>query len=173
MHVVKQFRDGDIFPEVLHDIWMQFSEHLSNTTFKVYCLPKPWMTAWFIWAIYHLSQGTKLYYLHVNFQMNSTRNGDHTASTMTWYPTQSHYLDTEPTSPCLILLMQNAWLRNDKYQFLSRLFNSTRAWTYAFESCYISKHNQAYRIVVIIDKYNLLCDNTCLITALLSNLDKV
>ena len=35
---------------------------------------------------------------------------------MTWYPTQSHYLDTEPTSPYPILIMPSTWLESDKYQ---------------------------------------------------------
>ena len=37
--------------------------------------------------------------------------------TMTQYPTQSHYPDTEPTSPCPILLMPSARLGSDTYQF--------------------------------------------------------
>ena len=37
--------------------------------------------------------------------------------TMTCYPTQSHYPDTELTSPCPILIMPRARLENDKYQF--------------------------------------------------------
>ena len=38
-------------------------------------------------------------------------------STMTWYPTQSHYPDTEPTHPCTIIMMMCTWLGSDKYQF--------------------------------------------------------
>ena len=34
---------------------------------------------------------------------------------MTQYPASSHYLDTEPTSPCTIPLMLRAWLWSDKY----------------------------------------------------------
>ena len=37
---------------------------------------------------------------------------------MSWYPTQSHYPDTEEISPCLILIMLGAWLGSDKYAFL-------------------------------------------------------
>ena len=40
-------------------------------------------------------------------------------STMTWYPTQSHYSDTERTSPCPLLIMLSVWLGSDKYQYLS------------------------------------------------------
>ena len=36
---------------------------------------------------------------------------------MTWYPTQSHYPDTRPASPCPILIMPSTWLGSDKYQF--------------------------------------------------------
>ena len=43
--------------------------------------------------------------------------GNQTISTMTWYPTQSHYSDTEPTSPCPLLMTPNTWLGSDKYQF--------------------------------------------------------
>ena len=36
--------------------------------------------------------------------------------TMTWYPIQSHYSDTEPTSLCPILLKLSARLGSEKYQ---------------------------------------------------------
>ena len=36
---------------------------------------------------------------------------------MTWYPTQVHYPDTEPTSPCPVLIMLTTWLGNNAYQF--------------------------------------------------------
>ena len=55
--------------------------------------------------------------------------GNQDASTMTWYPTQSHYLDTEPTSPYTILLIPNAWLGSDKYEFKNHWFDSTRVRT--------------------------------------------
>ena len=45
--------------------------------------------------------------------------------TMTCYPTQSRYPDTEPTSPCHVLIMPSARLRSDKYTFLSHCFDST------------------------------------------------
>ena len=38
-------------------------------------------------------------------------------SAITWYPTQPHYLDTELTSPCPILIMLSSWLESDQYQF--------------------------------------------------------
>ena len=41
--------------------------------------------------------------------------GDQVTSTMTWYPTQSHYPDTDLTSLCPNLIMPNAWLGNDGY----------------------------------------------------------
>ena len=46
-----------------------------------------------------------------------TALGDQAARTRTWYPTQSHYPDTELTSPCPITVMPNAGLSSDKYQF--------------------------------------------------------
>ena len=44
--------------------------------------------------------------------------GDQAASTKTWYPSQSYYPGTEPTSLCPILIMLSAWLGNNKSQFL-------------------------------------------------------
>ena len=51
--------------------------------------------------------------------------GGQATSSMTWYPTQPHFTDTEPTCPRPILIMLNAWLRSDKYRFESHRFNST------------------------------------------------
>ena len=42
-------------------------------------------------------------------------------STMTWYPTQSHYPDIEPTSPCPILILPSTCLGSDRYQFYTSL----------------------------------------------------
>ena len=47
-------------------------------------------------------------------------------SSMVCYPTQSHYPDTEPTSPCPILIMPSTRLGSDKYQLYSHCFDSTR-----------------------------------------------
>ena len=47
--------------------------------------------------------------------------GNQAASTMTWYPTQSHYPVTEPTSPCPILLMPSTKLGSNKYHFCKSL----------------------------------------------------
>ena len=49
--------------------------------------------------------------------------------TMTCYPTPYHYPDTEPITPCRILIMPNARLGSDKYEFSSHWFDSTRAKT--------------------------------------------
>ena len=43
--------------------------------------------------------------------------GHQAASTMTCYPTQSHYPNTELTSPCPIIIMLSARLGSNKYQF--------------------------------------------------------
>ena len=48
------------------------------------------------------------------------------ATNISWYPTQSHYLDTGLTSPCPNLIMLSTWLGTDKYQFLSHCFDLTR-----------------------------------------------
>ena len=42
--------------------------------------------------------------------------------TMTQYPTQAHYPDTDVISPCRILLMPSTRLGSDKYQFYKTLF---------------------------------------------------
>ena len=42
-------------------------------------------------------------------------------STMILYLTQSHYLDTEPTTPSPILIMPSTWLGSNKYQFYKSL----------------------------------------------------
>ena len=52
--------------------------------------------------------------------------GHQAAGIMICYPTQSHYLDTEPTSPCDILKMMSARLGSDKYKFKSHWFDLTR-----------------------------------------------
>ena len=38
-----------------------------------------------------------------------------------WYPTQSHYPDTEPARPCPIIIMLSTWLGSDKYKFYKPL----------------------------------------------------
>ena len=43
--------------------------------------------------------------------------GNQAASTMIWYPTQSHYPDTEPTNLCLTLIMRGTWQGSDKINF--------------------------------------------------------
>ena len=60
--------------------------------------------------------------------------GDQAVSTITWYPIQSQYPDTEPTSPCPILVKPDAWLRSNKYKLLSHWFDSTMVWIHWFES---------------------------------------
>ena len=47
--------------------------------------------------------------------------GNQGIHTITWYPTQSPYPDTDPTSPFPILITPNAWLGSDKYQFYKSL----------------------------------------------------
>ena len=47
--------------------------------------------------------------------------GDQAVGAMAQYPTQSHYPDTELTSPCPILLMMCARLGSGKSQFVKSL----------------------------------------------------
>ena len=49
-------------------------------------------------------------------------------------PAQSNYPDTEPTSPCPILITISAWPGNDKYKLSSHWFDWTRVQTHGFES---------------------------------------
>ena len=58
--------------------------------------------------------------------------GNQATSTMTSYPIQSHYPDTELISPCPILLMPSARLGSDKYQFYESLVwldQETSSWS--------------------------------------------
>ena len=65
-----------------------------------------------------------------SWQLYSAASLEHqAASTMTCYPTQSNYPDTELTSSCHILIMPNPRLGSEKDQFLSLWFDSTRFWT--------------------------------------------
>ena len=52
--------------------------------------------------------------------------GHQAGSTMTCYPMQFQYPDTEPTSPCPILIIPSTRLGFDKYQFYSHGFDLTR-----------------------------------------------
>ena len=54
---------------------------------------------------------------------------------MTQYPTQSHYLDTELTTPCPILLMSSARLGSDKYNFYKSSLSLEREGTSWFLAC--------------------------------------
>ena len=56
--------------------------------------------------------------------------GNQATSTMTWYPTQWHWTDTEPTSHFPILIMPSNRLESDEYQFQSHWFDLTRVWTH-------------------------------------------
>ena len=49
--------------------------------------------------------------------------GNQATSTMTQSPSQSHCSDTEPNRPCRVLLMLNARLGSNKYQFYTSLVN--------------------------------------------------
>ena len=56
-----------------------------------------------------------------SWQLYSAASLEHQATvTMTGYPTQLHYPDTEPTSPCTLLIMQSVILGSDMYQFYSQ-----------------------------------------------------
>ena len=48
---------------------------------------------------------------------------------LTWYPTQSHYSEDEPTIICHILIMLSDWQRSNKCKYLNHWFDSTGVWT--------------------------------------------
>ena len=49
---------------------------------------------------------------------NAASIGNKDAGTMSLYPTQPHYPDTELTTNCIILLMPRVKLGSDKHRFL-------------------------------------------------------
>ena len=55
----------------------------------------------YIYIYIPTSDSTHLWRCH-----SAAQPGDHTASIMTWYPTQTHYPDSEWTSPFLTLIMK-------------------------------------------------------------------
>ena len=73
--------------------------------------------------------------------------GDQTVSTVTLYPTQSHYPDIEPSSRCPILIMLRAWLGSDKDNFLCHWFDLIRVRTCGFESSYLPKRETDAQLI--------------------------
>ena len=66
----------------------------------------------------HIRMGTDLrQWQHYSVNLLGNQADVAAAATTTHYPTRSHYLDSIITSPCPILLMVNAKLGSDKYQF--------------------------------------------------------
>ena len=49
--------------------------------------------------------------------------GNHATDTMTWYSSQLHSPNTEPSSPCPTLLMLSDMLGSEKYQLCKSLFH--------------------------------------------------
>ena len=103
-------------------------DHVTEANYVMHCCLYPLYTglSWLVVGGLHpgnievqISMGTNSCWLN-----SSAPLGDQAASTMTWY--QSHYPDTEPTSPYPILVMRSAWLGSDKYPFLSHCFDSNR-----------------------------------------------
>ena len=86
---------------------------------------------------YSISDSVRSWWLY-NYSATNLGNQAATASTMTQYPTQSHYPDIELTSLCPILLMLSIKLGSDRYQLCKSLvlldweFNS---WSSAWEAC--------------------------------------
>ena len=71
------------------------------------------------WNLQHLRSYQDRYRLghwYLCWLYSTTPLGSQVAGTMTQHPIQSHYPDTELTSPCPILLISSTRLGSDKYQ---------------------------------------------------------
>ena len=55
-------------------------------------------------------------------------------ATMTIYPTQSHYLESETIRCCHILIMLTVWLGSDRHRFLNHCVELKRVQTRQFKS---------------------------------------
>ena len=71
-----------------------------------------------------------------------------------WYPTHSHYPDTELTSPSLVLVMLGAKLGSDNYQFCKSLASCDQE-SNTRESCILSIRSPQSVLC-----YNKLCNQT-------------
>ena len=69
----------------------------------------------------HIRMGTDLWQCALIATLHPSPLGNQAVSTMTWYPTQSHYPDIAPTSPCPIPIMPSTWLVSDTYQLYKSL----------------------------------------------------
>ena len=63
---------------------------------------------------------------------------------MIWYHTQSHFPDTEPTSPNAIQIATHTWLVSHKQLFINHCFDWTRVWTWAGESPSLPKTRKGW-----------------------------
>ena len=82
--------------------------------------------------------------------------GDQATCIMAWYPTQSHYLDTEPTSPCHILARKQrllhkslVWLDRGPNSWSPGREDSATAPSIYILSHYISDIYHIYHIYII------------------------
>ena len=78
--------------------------------------------------------------------------GDQCSSTMTWYPIQTHYPDTELTSLCSILKMLSVWLGRYMYELLGYWFDSTTVGTFWYKSYNLPKQKTDVYVGSTIDK---------------------
>ena len=118
---------------MLRATWTMRISQVALQSYSTQSICDPGAGGWvslFVWCCFMSSQ-------HLRSYQNSYQLGTaHTqglfafvTNTMTWYPTQSHYPDSEPTSRCLILIMPIAQQGNDQYQFWSHWFDTTRVLT--------------------------------------------
>ena len=76
---------------------------------RVNLIPSPTLVVFVVWRPTNIS-----YHGHVRMDpelwlcTHGDFRGNQATSTITWYPTQSHYPDTKPTSPCTVLIMPSA-----------------------------------------------------------------
>ena len=97
-------------------------EPFRNTTDKSHFSSHTRLFGWLLLYVLATSKGISVRAsgcdsAHSWWLYNAAPLEDQSTSTMVWYPTQSHYPDTEPTSPCPILIMWGTRLGNDKYHF--------------------------------------------------------
>ena len=86
--------------------------------------PCGWMVGWFT-SLYHQRSYNNGYKLvtsaHLCWLYSASPLGNQATSTMTRYPTQSHYPGTERTTPCPKQLMQNARLGASNKYYIDEL----------------------------------------------------
>ena len=81
-----------------------------------------WLLEFYVLATFNISGWVPTYdSMHSSWLYSAAPLRDQATITMTWYPTESHYPDTEPTSPCPILKLPSTRLGSYNYQLYKSL----------------------------------------------------